>query len=329
MITKQNLFNENEKLKRTLFIWENIGIGINSSVKEKEIAAKKFLEENNTYNSYEVCNTIKLNRGTFYNYINYGVEKPWYEINEEKLLVEIKDILEKSYFTYGAGRIHTILKKKGIAASTDKIAQIMRKYKLKSNYIIKRPNRRTKTENSNSKYYKNHLKRRFNQDAPNKVWVSDFLEINVNGVKFYLCVILDLYARMVIAWRLSHNKNANLIVNTFKDAYENRGEPKGLMFHSDRGIEFVSDKFMNLLKMLNVKQSFSRAGNPNDNAAMESFFSTLRRDHINSHIHLYENSMVIKSFLNEYFNFYNNERLHTTLGQGPKEYEENWYKNHK
>ena len=66
-----------------------------------------------------------------------------------------EDILEKSYFTYGAGRIHTILKKKGIVASTDKIAQIMRKYKLKSNYIIKRPNRRTKTENSNSNYYKN------------------------------------------------------------------------------------------------------------------------------------------------------------------------------
>jgi len=97
----------------------------------------------------------------------------------------------------------------------------------------------------------------------------------------------------------------------------------------DQGIEFVSNKFVNLLKMLGVKQSFSRKGNPNDNAAMESFFSSLRRDHMNSHIHLYENSMVIKRYLNEYFTYYNNERLHTTLGQSPKEYEENWHKNNK
>ena len=107
----------------------------------------------------------------------------------------------------------------------------MKKNNLVKNNVMKRPTPTTVKERR--KYYRNLLARQFNQEEPNKVWVSDFLEININGVKFYLCVILDLFSRKVIAWRLSHKISENLAVNTFKDAFEIRNEPIGLMFHSD------------------------------------------------------------------------------------------------
>ena len=113
MIKKATLIKENEKLKRILYIWENIGIGINSTTKEKEMAVKQFLINNPGYESYEVCNTIKLNRGTYFNFINNKVEKTIYQINDEKLLKEIKIVFEETNRIYGIERIQIALRKKG------------------------------------------------------------------------------------------------------------------------------------------------------------------------------------------------------------------------
>ena len=90
-----------KNMERELYIWRNIGIGKSSSVKEKEIATKEFLESNNDYNFYEVCKVIGLNKGTYYNFINNKVEKTIYEINDEKLLKEIKTIFEENNGRYG------------------------------------------------------------------------------------------------------------------------------------------------------------------------------------------------------------------------------------
>lgn len=84
-----------------------------------------------------------------------------------------------------------------------------------------------------STYYVNKLKRQFNQTSPNKYWVGDITEVRVKRNKFYLCVILDLFSRKVVAYRLSSQNNTQLTINTFKDAYEGRNRPCELSFHSD------------------------------------------------------------------------------------------------
>lgn len=326
MIKKSQLLEENIKLKRKVFIWENIGIGINASVKEKENATKIFLENHRDYNFYEVCRVIGLNKGTYYNFINHKVEKTTYEVNDEMLTKEIKEIFEESGKRYGVEKIYAVLKRKNIVTSVRKISTLMKKNNLVKNNVMKRPTPTTVKERR--KYYRNLLARQFNQEEPNKVWVSDFLEININGAKFYLCVILDLFSRKVIAWRLSHKISENLAVNTFKDAFEIRNEPIGLMFHSDQGCEFTSHKFMNTLKMLGVKQSFSYPGYPRDNACMEGFYSLLRREEININIDKYENSRIIKDYLTKYFSWYNEKRIHSSLAnKTPQEIENEWNKN--
>ena len=327
MIKKATLISENEKLRRELFIWKNIGIGMNSTVKEKEIAAKQFLELNPSYTLYEVSKAIELSKGTLFNYLYNKVEKPWFKEKEELLTKEIKQIFDESNGSYGQNRIAIALENKGIITRPETISKIMKKNGWKVKSIQKRP--KPQIVRDRTQYYRNLLKRQFNQDEPNKVWVSDFLEIKRNGVSYYLCVILDLFARKVIAWRLSHKRSDRLAVNTFKDAFENRDEPLKLLFHTDQGAEFTSHMFIESLKAYGIKQSFSYSGCPNDNACMEGFYSILRREEININIDKYENSRVIKEFLNKYFTFYNEVRIHTSNdGLPPSIKEQKWFENH-
>ena len=98
----------------------------------------------------------------------------------------------------------------------------------------------------------NHLKQEFNPPKPNMVWANDFTYIKVNGVWFYLCIIMDLFSRKIISWNISNKADSNLIMSTFNDAYNKRNYPTGLMFHSDRGTQYTAAPFRKLLDKFNV-----------------------------------------------------------------------------
>lgn len=133
----------------------------------------------------------------------------------------------------GAYKITHVLKRDyGITISTGRVYRLMKTLQLP----------RMSTEKPIHKYkhdtcitYANHLHQDFNQKAPNMVWASDFTYIKVAGKWYYLCIIMDLFSRKVIAWHLAAKADANLIITTFNKAYKKRNTPQGLMFHSDRG----------------------------------------------------------------------------------------------
>ena len=308
------------KLKRAIYIWENIGIGMNSTTKEKEVATKQFLEKNSDYNFYQVCDVIGLNKGTYYHFINDKKKKTQYEINDEKLSIEIRNIYAETEGRIGSNKIKIILDSRNVKASLQKVRKLMKKMNLK--VVMKKPNRRDKDTTPKNIFRNNLLKKQFFQDKPNKVWVSDFTEIKINRAKFYLCVILDLFSRKVVAYRLSIRLNSNLSLLTFKDAYQNRGEPNDLLFHSDQGAQYTSIEFMNTLKALKIKQSFSNPGNPYDNAVMESFFATLKREEV--HRKKYKDYDDLKESISKYIIFYNNVRPHKSLNYlTPTKFEDN------
>ena len=158
----------------------------------------------------------------------------------------------------------------------------------------------------------NKLEQQFNQKAPNLVWVSDITYIRVAGFWCYLCVILDLYSRKVIAWDFATKQDADLVIKVFKRAYALRGEPQGLMFHSDRGTQYTSFSFRQLLDSLNVVQSFSKKGYPYDNAVMECFFKYLKKEETNRRN--YHNQDELRRSLFTYIDgFYNSRRPHGSL----------------
>ena len=124
----------------------------------------------------------------------------------------------------------------------------------------------------------NRLNQNFSQQAPNLAWASDFTYVKVNGQDNYLCVVLDLFSRRVIGWHTASRHNIDLTMTAFKKAYESRGCPQNILFHSDRGSEYTGDKFRQLMDECNCLQSFSKKGYPYDNACCESFFKHMKRE---------------------------------------------------
>lgn len=122
----------------------------------------------------------------------------------------------------------------------------------------------------------NILQRQFHAEAPNCVWVSDVTCMKLKDRYYYLCAIVDLYSRKVIAHKVSTRNSTQLITATLKMAYNMRTPGENLIFHSDQGSQYTSHAFRQLLKKLKITQSFSNAGTPHDNAVMESFFAVFK-----------------------------------------------------
>jgi putative transposase len=161
--------------------------------------------------------------------------------------------------------------------------------------------------------YTNFLRQEFNQKSPNTVWASDFTYIKAGGKWYYLCIVMDLFSRKVISWNITSKPDVDLVMTAFKKAYEKRKQPTGLMFHSDRGVQYTASAFRQLLDSLNVVQSFSKKGYPFDNACCESFFKYLKKEEINRKTYhsLQELQVAVFAYIE---GFYNSKRPHGSLG---------------
>ena len=158
----------------------------------------------------------------------------------------------------------------------------------------------------------NKLNRKFKQTEPNRVWVSDITYLRtLNGV-CYLCVIIDLFSHRVVGHTLSHAQNTGLIMITVKKAFNSRGRPSNLMLHSDQGPQYTNFALMNYLNRLDIEQSFSDAGVPYDNAVVESFFGSMKREELYRHV--FKDINDLAPVVDEYIHFYNEQRPHQALG---------------
>ena len=128
---------------------------------------------------------------------------------------------------------------------------------------------------------------------------------------YYICVIIDLYARKVIAYNVSNSNNTRLVKRTLKEAYEERKPNSDLVFHSDNGSNYTSKSFMKYLKELNITQSFSRPHIPYDNSVVESFFKYLKAEEL--YRTKYKSEREFKESLAKYMTFYNTERPHSII----------------
>ena len=124
----------------------------------------------------------------------------------------------------------------------------------------------------------NILQRQFHAETPNCVWVSDVTCMKLKDRYYYLCAIVDLYSRKVIAHKVSTRNSTQLITETLRMAYDARMPGENLIFHSDQGSQYTSQEFHQLLKKLKITQSFSNAGTPHDNAVMESSFAVFKKE---------------------------------------------------
>lgn len=313
----KKLLKDYNHIKLMYEIYENLHCFKDSSTNDKEIAISKYI---GVYPTKLMCKILDLPHGTFYNYYFRGKKVTQNQIRDEYMKSNIMDIFLKSEKRFGANKIMVKLQSIGINTTLKKVKGLMKDLNISSTQKIKK----TELKNPNNNYYVNKLQRLFNQDEPNKYWASDVTELKVGLNKFYLCVIIDLFSRKIIAYRISCHNNTKLTINTFKDAFENRGRPNELSFHSDQGSNYTSNDFRDLLRVLKVNQSFSHAGNPYDNACVESFFSSFKREEYNSHY--YEFFEDLEKSVDSYMKYYNEYRPHNTLNNmTPNEFEDKYY----
>ena len=158
--------------------------------------------------------------------------------------------------------------------------------------------------------YENLLKQSFNPQKPNIAWVSDISYVKVANRFCYVCVIIDLFSRRVIAYKTSFKINTKLVLDTFHSAYIKREYPHGVMFHSDRGCQYTSKEVRNILDSIGFVQSFSAKAHPYDNAVVESLFKYLKKEEINRRT--YNSIEELNLSLFEYIeSFYNIRRPHS------------------
>jgi len=258
----------------------------------------------------KMCKVFKVSKSAFYKSLHY---LPSARDHENRLLLfEIRRIHKRSRASYGSPRITDELKVRGFKASEPRVARLMKRHKIRA---IRKKKFVVTTDSKHSfAIAENKLNRNFTTDAAGKAWVSDITYIRTGKGWLYLTAILDLYDRKVIGWAQSSDLSAkNTTMAAWRMAVKNREVTDSLIFHSDRGVQYACSDFTELLGSYpQVKQSMSRKGNCWDNAVVESFFKTLKVEHVYRQRFTDKENAAVSVF--EWIEtWYNRHRRHSAL----------------
>lgn len=253
---------------------------------------------------------LEVSRSGFYNWLKRPVTKRmqadcyWLEL--------IRQIFKESIEVYGSPNVFQKLKQRGYAISRKRVERLMRENGLISCYnTVKKP--KTTDSIHDNPISPNLLERNFQSSKSDRVWVSDITYIRTSSGWVYLCQIKDLYSKMIVGWKLSYSLKTDFVLDTLQSAVQRRNPSVGLIFHSDRGVQYTSKEFRSMLNEFGMISSMSRKGDCWDNAPAESFFATLKRERV--HRMNYRDIEEVKKDLFWYIEiFYNQKRLHSSNG---------------
>lgn len=258
-----------------------------------------------------MCRVLKVNRSTYY----YEAKT---KQDESELTSDIIEIFETSRHNYGTRKIKKKLEEQGKQISRRRIGRIMKQEGLVSNYTTAQF--KPQKDTCNESKVKNLLDRKFQEQKYRNVVVSDLTYVRV-GLKWnYVCVLVDLFNREIIGYSAGEHKTAELVKQAFQSVEGNLEEIR--LFHTDRGNEFKNHMIEEILETFHIERSLSHKGCPYDNAVAEATFKIIKTEFIwNERFHDLEE---LKLKLWDYVNWYNNHRIHSSLGyQTPVQYREN------
>jgi transposase InsO family protein len=238
---------------------------------------------------------------------------------DERLAVEIEAVHEVNRGVYGSPRVAMELRFQGRRVSTKRVARIMKEKGLRGKR--RRPYRTTTDSRHAVNIAPNLVARDFTAQRPNEVWVTDVTAVFTGAGWLYLAAILDLFSRAVVGWATSSTNDTELALEALEQAVRQRRPPVGLVHHSDRGSPYASHDYVARLKQLGMVASMSRKGDCWDNAVAESFFASLKGEHLDHD--WYPAPAAAHGAIADYVDsFYNPQRRHSTLGYfSPNEFE--------
>lgn len=260
---------------------------------------------------------LGVSRAGFYAWLNRPLSAR--EKEDQVLALEIRSIHRISRGTYGSPRVRDELQAKGYEVGRRRVSRLMRGEGLRG--IPRRRSRRNPTEEQDSTSISNVLDRAFQVAEPNRVWASDITYLWTKNGWCYLAVVIDLASRRVVGWELSEHPDSDLVLAALNQALDQRGWKPGLLLHHDQGCQYTSKALGRLRAKRGLVASMSRRGNCWDNAVVESFFATLKKELV--YRTFWSNSAEAREEIFEYIEvFYNRVRRHSTIGSvSPRDYE--------
>ena len=278
----------------------------------------QFIHENlHIYPITRMCDVLEVSENGYYNWRKRG--KSQRKQNDEQLASRIEDAYHDNRGVYGSPRIHAELKGQGIKCGRKRVARLMRE----RNISARKKRRQAKKTDSNhcSPIAPNLLESDFTADAPNKKWMTDMTFIATSEGWLYLAGVLDAYSRRLIGWAMGSEHDAELVKQALHMALVVRQPGAGLVHHSDRGSEYASKSYQEMLHQHNIQISMSKKGDCYDNAMIESFWGTLKEECFS--LEIFHTRREAKTAIFEYIEvFYNRKRRHSSLGYlSPVDYE--------
>lgn len=267
-----------------------------------------------------MCEVLGVSRSGYYLYVQRldrgeTEREKWNRILDERIIFHFHDNLG----VYGSPRIHKkLITVDKIVVSEKKVTNRMRELGLYASPPKKFNHPAASDFNDN--VYENVLNRDFQPEAPNRVWATDITYIHTGEGFLYLNPVLDLYSRLVVSYTIDDCMDYTLPLRALKQAVEIRRPEEGWIHHSDRGSQYRSNKYIEALERSKATISMSRKGTPYDNACVESFFASLKKEYLYKFV--FKTKAEAIAAIQLYIDFYNHKRMHSTLGYAtPKEYE--------
>lgn len=239
------------------------------------------------------------------------------ETDNARLLVRIREFHEDSGGVLGAPRVHEDLVAAGETASLNRVARLMSTNGIQG--WPRKKGKRGKASQTRPDGVENHLKRDFTALEPESKWVTDITEIGTVEGKLYLCVVLDLFSKLVIGWAMHHRQDRHMVIRAVEMAIWQRQEATKVILHSDRGCQFTSGDYQRFLKSNALTSSMSAVGHCADNAACEGFFGMLKRERVNRRS--YRTRDEARADLFDYIERFHNPRMRRRVAEQDQKFQ--------
>ena len=268
----------------------------------------------------QLCQAFEVSPSGYYDWSQRQEQPCQRQREDQRLKAEIERIHEQSRKTYGAPRVQIELRGQGQRHGRNRIGRLMREQGL-----CGRQKKRYRVQTTDSQHDEPIAPNRLAQAAvptrPDQLWAADITYVLTSAGWVYVAAILDLYSRRIVGWAVSQNIDTSLVLMALSMALTHRQRPAGLIFHSDRGIQYASADYRRALATAGLTASMSRKANCYDNATMEAFWSTLKLELI--YRHEFRDLGQLRPALFDYIEvFYNRQRRHSALGyQAPADFE--------
>ncbi len=294
-----------EKLENMIRILKTCGCSVDAPLSQRYEVIK---ELSYVYSITTLCNALNVPKGSYYNHILRNKNEDTLAARRIKELTPIvEEIYNESKQIFGSGKIAAIMNDRGYKTTEKTVAKIMHE---NGWFSIKSSSKTIYLQNKERR--ENILNQQFNPASPNEVWVSDVTYFKLGGKTYYICVVLDLFARKLISLTISKRNSTWLTKTSLINAFVERNpDPSKLLFHSDQGKNYTAKAFRDCLMTFGIQQSFSRKSVPYDNSVCESFFKSLKQEEL--YRTNYKSEKHLRKALSEYVVFYNDKRPHTYL----------------